>query len=149
MPLIEAGFLDKDGRPDGDSLRAYGPTVQVVVSPMASGDAEPKSETVYVLVDTGATESCIDKDLAERLGLPIVDVRTLSGVGGAKEHGVYAALVSIPQLEVVQYGAFTGVDLKAGGQSHMALLGRTFLSGTLLIYDGIRSQVTIASEKRT
>ncbi len=83
------------------------------------------------------------------LGLKPVDEILIAGVGGAKPHVVYLAHILIPQLDIVQWGAFAGVDLKAGGQFHGVLLGRTFLEGCVMIYDGIRSQVTVAAPKRT
>ncbi len=76
-----------------------------------------------------------------------MDIVTISGVAGAKEHPVYLAHILIPQLDIIQYGKFTGVDLKSGGQVHDVLLGRDFLRNVIMIYDGFRSQVTIASTK--
>jgi predicted aspartyl protease len=112
-----------------------------------AGTAET-SLNVPALVDTGASQSCIDSDLAAALGLKPIDEILMAGVGGAKQHLVYLAHILIPQLDIIQWGAFAGVDLKAGGQAHRVLLGRTFLNGCILIYDGIRAQVTIASPKR-
>lgn len=109
---------------------------------------EKPSQVVPALVDTGATESCIDNKLAEELGLPVIDEMDMSGVGGMR-HNVYLASVSIPDLEFLQYGRFAGVDLRDGGQEHQALLGRTFLQNVILIYDGLRAQVTLASQRLT
>ena len=85
------------------------------------------SQVVAALVDTGASESCIDNKLAEELGLPVIDKMDMSGVSGMKKHNVYLASVHIPELEFAQYGRFAGVDLRDGGQIHQVLLGRTFL----------------------
>lgn len=71
----------------------------------------------------------------------------MSGVSGMQKHAVYLASVSIPDLEFLQYGRFAGVDLRDGGQAHQALLGRTFLQNVILIYDGLRGQVTLASQR--
>lgn len=98
MPLADAGFPNDDGRAR-ERLLAFGPTLQVSVShfqPDSTG--APPLETVPALVDTGATESCIDSRLAERLGLPVIDTMEMSGVGGAKSHNVYLASVAIPSL---------------------------------------------------
>lgn len=83
--------------------------------------------------------------LARTLGLPVVDFVMIGGAAGASRHPLYAARVAIPVLEIFQFGAFAGVDLAGGEQPHRVLLGRTFLQGTVMIYDGIRAQVTIAS----
>jgi len=150
MPLIDAGFIDKDGKADAPRLEIFGPTVEVTVIHSFSEDTgDPKSKTVSALVDTGASETCIDEALANELGLPIVDVREIGSAHGSNTHNVYMAYVNIPQLDIIQYGKFTGVNLKDGGQQHECLLGRTFLRDTIMIYDGYRAQVTIASTKKT
>jgi len=151
MPLIDAGFTDKDGKADAPRLEVFGPTVKVTVIHSSTEDtgADPKSKTVFALVDTGASETCIDEDLANELELPIVDVREIGSAHGSNPHNVYMAHVSIPQLDIIQYGKFTGVNLKDGGQQHECLLGRTFLRNTIMIYDGYRAQVTLASTKKT
>lgn len=146
MPLIEAGFSNKQGGSDLESLVKYGPTVQVIVGHLKTeGSPSKETETVNALVDTGASESCIDISIAKRLKLPAVDIQKISGVGGTKEHPVYMAHIVIPSLMITQYGRFTGVDLIAGGQPHSVLLGRTFLRDVIMIYDGLRGHVTIAS----
>ena len=148
MPLADLGFLDRAGRPDPTLLVGAGPTIEVVVSTLAMPDGlPPPTRTTHALVDTGAAQSCIDNDLARELVLPVIDRMTVSGAAGARQHDVYAVRVEIPSLEVGQFGAFAGVDLAAGGQPHGILLGRTFLQGTVMIYDGIRAQVTIASTR--
>lgn len=146
MPIADAGFADPDGRPDHTTLVELGPSLEVVVSPFID-PAQPPTEghTTHALVDTGATQSCIDTQVAKSLSLPVVDLVMMAGAAGASRHPLYAARVAIPALEIFQFGAFAGVDLAAGGQPHRVLLGRTFLAGTVMIYDGVRAQVTIAS----
>ena len=147
-PLAEAGFVTQDGKPDWASLEQYGPTLKVIVEYRESETASAsKAETVYALIDTGACESCIDSQLVQRLGLPVVDVRQIAGVSGAKSHFVHMAHIIAPNLDITQYGAFTAVELAAGGQPHAVLLGRDFLRNTIMIYDGMRAQVTLASHK--
>ncbi len=148
MPILDAGFRSQDGHADSLLLITYGPTVQVTVGHYVP-DADPArpSKAVYALVDTGAYESCIDAALAAELGLPVIDTTRISGAGGESIHDVFLAHIQIPQLEIVQYGRFTGVNLHAGRQAHSVLLGRTFLINTIMIYDGLRAQVTIASAR--
>ncbi len=146
MPLADASFVDSDGRPDQTALHEFGPSLEVVVSPLVDPPRPPtEGHTTHALVDTGATQSCIDIQVAESLGLPVVDFVMIVGAAGASRHPLYAARVAIPALEIFEFGAFAGVDLGAGEQPHRVLLGRTFLQGTVMIYDGVRGQVTIAS----
>lgn len=146
MPLADAAFVDSDGRPDQSALLEFGPSLEVVVSPLVDPPRPPtEGHTTHALVDTGATQSCIDVQVAESLGLPVVDFVMIAGAAGASRHPLYAAKVAIPALEISEFGAFAGVDLGAGEQPHRVLLGRTFLQSTVMIYDGVRAQVTIAS----
>jgi hypothetical protein len=48
------------------------------------------------LVDTGATESCIDSMLATQLGLPVADKRMVAGIHGSQEVSFHLAQIHIP-----------------------------------------------------
>ncbi|MEX3687937.1 retroviral-like aspartic protease family protein [Paraburkholderia sp. BR14263] len=161
MPIAEAGFHFPDGRAVPNALINVGPTIQVVVSALgpvvaapAAGAAPvapvapapaPTAQVVSGLIDTGAQQSCIDSDLAIRLGLPVVDRVMISGANGAHGHDVFAAQVSVPSLGITQTGLFAGVHLSGGQQPHQVLLGRTFLQNVVMVYDGRRAQVMVAS----
>ena len=67
----------------------------------------------------------------------------MSGVAGRHEANLYLAQVFAPAMRFTQYGQFFGANLRAGGQVHQALLGRTFLGNFMFLYDGIRGQVTL------
>ncbi len=98
------------------------------------------------LVDTGASLSCIDSDLAVLLDLPVVDRKPVAGVHGAQEVNMHLAQIYIPTLQHVVYGEFAGVHLKAGGQQHLALIGRHFLQAFTMTYDGRTGSVIIRKE---
>ena len=98
------------------------------------------------LVDTGALDSCIDSDLAAQLGLPIVDGIEVAGVLGAGEVNVHLAQIYVPALTLTIYGQFAGVHLTAGGLSHAAILGRSFLRRYVMNYAGPTGAVTISND---
>jgi len=98
------------------------------------------------LVDTGAGESCIDSTLAMHLKLPIVDRRVVAGAHGAKEVNMHLAQIHIPSLNFTIHGSFAAVDLIAGGQTHHALIGRTFLQNFEMIYEGTTGTVRLISK---
>jgi predicted aspartyl protease len=100
---------------------------------------------VRALVDTGASESCIDSLLAAQLKLPIVDRRKISGVHGSMAVNMYLAQIRVPSLDFNIYGALAGVRLELGGQWHKALIGRTFLRHYTMVYEGNTGSVTLAS----
>ncbi len=141
MPTINAGFNDTFG------LVRFGPTVSVQIGydPAFKVGVRPDlPETILpALVDTGATESCIDTDLAKKLNLPLVDRGELSGSQGSHTADIYLAQIHVIDLAFSVYGRFAGVHLAAGNQPHAALLGRTFLRNFKMIYEGRTGEVTI------
>lgn len=96
------------------------------------------------LVDTGAAECCIDSALAVMLNLPTVDRQPLAGAHGSYEVDMHLAQIYVPALGFTMYGVFSGVHLTAGGQPHVALIGRTFLRNFTLVYKGRTGAVTLS-----
>jgi predicted aspartyl protease len=135
-------------------LVAHGPTLFVDIGfdpnhdPVANprGVPVPGITGVQALVDTGATECCIDSLLAVQLNLPLVNRRQIAGVHGSHLANVYLAQVHVPILGMTMNGAFSGVDLRAGGQIHSALIGRTFLRHFKMIYEGKTGTVILTSD---
>jgi predicted aspartyl protease len=168
MPITSCGFpvrvLVPNSNPPQfisgrDLLVAKGPTTSVeigfnpdlfhadpavVQQAMAAAHAQPQQQLIEALIDTGATESCIDEDLAQQLQLPLVDHQEGSGIGGKEKFNVYLGHIRIASLGFIQYGRFMGVKLKAGNQPHQALLGRSFLQGMILVYDGPTGSVRLS-----
>jgi hypothetical protein len=152
MLQTKCGF---DSGPQGsgaDLLRLNGPTLGVDIGfdptfkPIPGAVPVPGFRNLPALVDTGASESCIDNLLAATLKLPIVDRRFISGSAGSHLVNVYLAQVHVPALMFTIYGPFAGVDLAAGGQAHSALLGRLFLSAFTMIYEGRTGTVTLTND---
>jgi hypothetical protein len=152
MPDTQCGFHNIPGGATGaEMLTTYGPTLSVDIGfdpnfTPAQGLIAPRPgiSGVLALVDTGATESCIDSTLATQLGLPIVDRRTFGGISGSAEVNMHLAQIRVPSLNFIIYGAFAGVHLAAGGQNHLALIGRTFLQNCIMNYDGPTGAVRIS-----
>lgn len=153
MATARCGF---EGVPGGalasDLLVSYGPTLLVDIGfdPTYRPPPHPNIpiagiKGTHALVDTGATESCIDSLLAVQLNLPIVDRRTVSGVSGPQDVNMHLAQVHIPALNFTIYGMFAGVHLAAGGVPHQALIGRSFLQRFTMTYNGMTGDVTISS----
>jgi predicted aspartyl protease len=71
---------------------------------------------VEALVDTGASESCIDSRLRSSLGLPIIDYQNVSGVHGEKEVALCMAQIDIPALKFTVYGHFAVVERPSRAQ---------------------------------
>jgi hypothetical protein len=152
MPSTKCGWVDiPGGFPAADLLSLWGPRLFVNIGfdpkfkSVPGGPAPVPGRTgLPALVDTGAGESCIDSLLAAQLNLPIVDRRMQAGAHGAKEVNMHLAQVHVPALGFTIYGEFAAVDLRAGGQSIDALIGRTFLKHFKMIYEGTTGNVEIS-----
>ena len=97
----------------------------------------------YALVDTGASDSCIDATLAEDLGLTPVDEETRLGVHGAGPVTIYRGWLRVTALGMNKHGRFGGADL--AGAPFKALLGRDFLRHCIMEYNGHTGLVTITA----
>lgn len=155
MARAKCGFDDIPGGAAGKLLLSYlGPTILVDIgfdpnfNPTSLPSAAPIAgvQGVRALVDTGAGDNCIDNLLATSLNLPVADRRPVSGIHGSHISNMHLAQVHIPSLGFTIYGMFAGVDLHAGGQPHLALLGRTFLQRFTMTYDGRTGNVILSSD---
>ena len=154
MTETKCGFNDVPGGASGaDFLVFHGPTIIVDIGfdpafkstvPITTKPV-PGMTGIRALVDTGASESCIDSVLASQLNLPIVDRRKISGVNGPQEVNMHLAQVFFPALNFTIWCPFAGVHLAAGGQVHRALIGRTFLRQYTMVYEGRTGTVTLSS----
>ncbi len=152
MAQTKCGFNDTPGGASGAVLLVtHGPTLNVNIGfdvnwvPRSKTMPIPGLAGINALVDTGASESCIDNLLATQLNLPTIDRRTIAGAGGKHIVNVYLAQIHVPSLNFTIYGPFAGVNLKAGGQVHSALIGRTFLQYFTMIYEGRTGNVILSS----
>jgi predicted aspartyl protease len=142
------------GPPGREQIRTLGPSllVQIGLDMTYDPGAVPlrpptlPQPSLWALVDTGASECCIDSGLAMQLNLPIIDQRPISGVHGSGRVNVHLAQIHAPSLGFTIYGAFCGVNLVAGGQAHYALIGRTFLRYFTMVYDGRTGTVTLSND---
>ena len=98
---------------------------------------------VSALVDTGATFSAIDDDLAQSLDLPLVDRQVFCLLNGKRELNAYLAHIVVPALSLFQHGIFYGLFLAEIDRPYQAVIGRTFLRGMMLVYDGGTGSVRI------
>lgn len=152
MAQAQCGFRSVEGGASGsDLLVLIGPTLLVDIGfdqeykPRPSAKPRPGMSGVSALVDTGASESCIDNLVGHDLGLPVVDRRPIAGAHGSQLANIFLAQVHVPSLNFTIYGSFAGVDLAAGGQVHRALIGRSFLRRFKMIYEGVTGAVTLSS----
>ena len=146
MPVVSATFEDGAGLPDRDALLRHGPSLDIHVAPLARhGEPAVGAPPAGALIDTGTRHDAIDAGFADRLGLSVVDTVEVLTRRGSHTIAVYAAFVTVPRLGLQRFGAFVGIDLALGDVPHRVVLERSFLEEVILIYDGLRGQVTFAS----
>ena len=133
-------------------LRVSGPSVSVQIGFDLSYryDSEGRPgighEEYFALVDTGASNNCIDATLAQALNLPVVGQEELAAASGLALADVYLAQLYIPEMEFTVYGTFLSAQLLKARQPHLALLGRDFLANFTLTYEG-RTGIAILSDE--
>ncbi len=147
--MAQAGFKKGAGtETPADLLARLGPTLLVDIglkSRAPAGDPpDLPLKGVKALIDTGAGGDCIDDELARQLRLPVTDEGEISGVGGKHHAFVYTVRIWVPQLKRLLFQPFTGVKLQEGEQWHRVILGRSFLRGHRLAYDGGSGQVELS-----
>ena len=103
----------------------------------------PEPVSGNALIDTGATTTCIDDDVAKQLGLPTVDVAQMSSASGQSEQPVYPVQLDITHSElVIESSKSIGADLE--DQGLVALIGRDTLSQCTLHYNGVTGDFTLS-----
>lgn len=147
MPSIDCGYA---GPGAVSRLSIFGPTVLVDIGFDAAWNRNyssgsipvPGKRDVPALIDTGAQESFIDRDLASALTLPIVDRQEIAGSTGRQEVEVYLAQIHVRDLFFTIRGRFCGCIIEE--DTYKVLIGRSFLEHFLLSYDGCTGRVTLS-----
>ncbi|HTQ33089.1 MAG TPA: retropepsin-like aspartic protease, partial [Stellaceae bacterium] len=101
----------------------------------------PGRQGVSALIDTGAQECFIDRDLATALTLPIVDRQEIAGSTGREEVEVYLAQIHVRDLYFTIRGRFCGCIIEE--DEYKILIGRSFLEHFSLAYNGKTGRVTL------
>lgn len=112
------------------------------VMPPAGSTGTPQEITA--MIDTGASISGVQPDIAQAAGLVQVSSVQIGGVVGAQERPIYAAKVSLPEYNI-EFDAIdmAGVDLPQ--QDIQALIGRDMLKKMQLKYDGVNAEFSLES----
>ena len=130
-------------------LHLQGPVLQVSVTIeenfgkalLAQGNALPTPKTGFALIDTGATNTCIDEKAAQELGLPVIDVGVMRSANEEKPCNIYPVQFSLPRL-VLNSPRTMGADLAPMGL--LILIGRDMLRFCTLFYNGPAGQFTLS-----
>jgi predicted aspartyl protease len=132
-------------------LQLQGPIVQATISLSPTftaaltdrGQPLPAPMTGAVLIDTGASNTCVDLEAAKAMGLPVIDMAKMtSATHDQVDCPVYPVQIQIVGLPLAfQARRAFGAALKA--QGFIALIGRDALASAIFIYNGISGEITL------
>ncbi|MCY4548965.1 MAG: hypothetical protein OXC28_11405 [Defluviicoccus sp.] len=159
MPIlnsrIQGKALDEDGNEvsvsPSEALKTVGPRLEVLVSPLDEqvkvlvehGQPVPGPVRGFALVDTGASITCIDRDVAVQAGLAVVDSGPMHSATHANEIvPIYAGRLMISGLCAVDANRAYGASLAPQGL--VALVGRDILAQCQFTYNGVDGSFSIA-----
>jgi len=162
MPILHIQFsppLQPDGSPYPQPLNSpalvlqqRGPILQVQLTVLQSmaqqlvqqGHTLPDPVSGLALIDTGASNTCIDDAAATQLQLPVIDTVTIASASHAASlQNVYPATLDIAGLQIpINVERAIGAPLAAQGL--IALIGRDVLIHGTFIYNGFTGSITFA-----
>ena len=153
MPTLSIQLVgqgkDANGRPvtvpSSIALIQRGPAVQVsiTVDPLIAapivqrGGTLPPPVTGLALIDTGASNTCIDEEAATDLQLPAIDVVNVSSAShSSTQQNVYPIQIEVVGIPIkVSAARAIGAPLKVQGL--IALIGRDILQHSVFVYNGM------------
>ena len=123
QPKIEGFFFDAVPAVAGKDTRVSG----IIVDLHKAGADLPVQTGVLALVDTGATESAVDEDLAVSVGLPVID--QVQGLAGGFQVRLtrYDCKIGFPELKRIKSVECVGSPMKKNGNAFSIILGMNML----------------------
>jgi len=161
MPILHIEFNNVEVKgPDGKPVRvpakqvlqAHGPRLQVSVSVMPAltkevtqqGGTVPSPMSGFALIDTGASTTCIDTEIAEKIGAPVIDKVTMSSAS----HPDTEANIYPVRFDILGIGLGRDVPRCMGAalqcQGLIMLIGRDALVDCSLFYNGLTGSFTFS-----
>jgi predicted aspartyl protease len=126
-----------DARARSDEVRIFGNFLDVVIRPpsgLPRATGLPDKIDARGLIDTGASEVCIDYRIAEELALRVIDQKEVGIVGATVLATIYLGVLEIPELNFSE--PMRLYSLKVRRPTHDVLIGRSILRGFIVTFDG-------------
>ena len=158
MPILHSQIAAKATQADGKvvdvappvALQMRGPVLQVTVTVeqnvgkglVSRGKPLPAPKAGWALIDTGASNTCIDEQAAQEMGLPIIDVGAMQSATHEKVAcNIYPVLIQTP---IVDLNSIRTIGAALAGQGLLILIGRDVLQRCNLFYNGLAGQFTLS-----
>ena len=157
MPILHNQIAAQRKAPDGKlvalapavALVMRGPVLQVAVSieqnaakALLTQGKTVATKTGLALIDTGASNTCIDEQAAQELGLPVIDVATMQSASHEQHPCNIYPVQIITQVVTLNSQRTMGATL--GSQGLLILIGRDVLQACNLFYNGPARQFTLS-----
>ncbi len=126
-----------------------GPVLQVTVTieqnagkALLSQGKAVQTKTGLALIDTGASNTCIDEQAAKDLGLPVIDVGNMQSATHEKHAcNIYPVQIVTP---VVTLNSPRTMGAALASQGLLVIIGRDVLQACNLFYNGPAGQFTLS-----
>lgn len=118
-------------------MAIFGHILDVRIAGFGASTTSPSSPDIVEtrgLIDTGASDICIDYRVALRLGLREINQATVGVVGGTTMARIYLGRLIVPQVGFDRVCPLYA--LKVSHPTHDVLLGRSFLENYIVTFDG-------------
>lgn len=135
------------------ALQQRGPVIQVTVSLaqasaqalVQAGKTAPTPVSGLALIDTGATATCIDNAAAATMGLPVIDVVSMTSATHANlPCNVHPIAIEVAGTKInIEAPRALGANLAAQGL--LLLIGRDVLQHCNLVYTGLVGTITLSA----
>jgi predicted aspartyl protease len=161
MPILHIQYNAFLANPQGQQvaidprvvLQQRGPVIQVTISLaqasaqtlLQGGKTAPAPVSGLALIDTGASDTCIDNAAAQTMGLPVIDVVTITSATHVNEPcNVYPISIEVAGVPIViEAPRVLGANLAAQGL--LLLIGRNVLQSCNFIYNGVAGTITLSA----
>jgi predicted aspartyl protease len=157
MPILHTQIGAQGKSPDGKvvqlppavALQMRGPVLQVTVTIeqnagkalLSQGKTVP-TKVGWALIDTGASNTCIDEQTAGDLGLPVIDVGSMQSASHERHPcNVYPIQIVSPALTI---NVARSLGAALASQGLIVLIGRDVLQNCNLFYNGPAGQFTLS-----
>ena len=162
MPHFHRQYSGTQSKSDGQhiaipphiALATIGPVIQIVVlqTPkvtevlMQKGIALSPPQQGNALIDTGASNTCIDIAIAQALGLPVIDVTKIASAShSSTECNIYPVRFVVPGVFTMNLDIERAIGVNLQSQGIIALIGRDVLKNCTLYYNGPMGQITLSA----
>jgi len=156
MPILHSQTMAQAKTPDGKTVNIHpaialqqrGPVLQVTVTIeqnaakalAGQGKAVPNRQGL-ALIDTGASNTCIDEQAAKDLGLPVIDIGSMHSATHKVPCNIYPVQIVAP---IVTLNSPRTMGAALAVQGLLVIIGRDVLARCNLFYNGPFGQFTLS-----